>query len=81
VLPDRVSNDLVQGIQTALSGLVAIPVRLSELLDSLGDSTAPCTVEQLRKRFEEFLEKLTRGKELAKVRLVIEKGDTNGGQS
>ncbi len=80
VLPDRVSNDLVQGLQTALSGLVAIPIRLPELLNSLGDSTAPCTVEQLRKRFEEFLEKLTRGKDLAKVRLIIEKGDTNGGQ-
>jgi energy-coupling factor transporter ATP-binding protein EcfA2 len=80
-LPDKISNDLVQGIQTALSGLVAITIRLNDLLESLGDASAPCTVEQLRSRFEEFLQKITRGKEVGKVRLVIDKGEGTGVQS
>ena len=79
-LPEKISNDLVQGMQTALSGLIAIPVRPADLLDALSDGGAPCTVEQLQTRFEEFLQKITRGKEQAKVRLVIERGDNPGGQ-
>jgi hypothetical protein len=80
-LPDKISNDLVQGMQQALSGLVAISIRPSELFDALGDGGAPCTVEQIQTRFERFLQKLTQGKEPAKVRLVIDRGETPGGQS
>jgi energy-coupling factor transporter ATP-binding protein EcfA2 len=80
-LPEKISNDLVQGMQTALSGLIAIPVRLADLLDALSDGGAPSTVEQLQARFEEFVQKITRGKEPAKVRLIIDRGDTSGGQT
>lgn len=79
-LPSKVSNELVQGIQTALSGLTAIPVRLSDLITTFGEASGSYTVEQLRTRFEEFLQKLTRGREVSKVRLVIEKGETSEGQ-
>jgi hypothetical protein len=79
-LPEKIGNDLVQGMQTALSGLIAITVRPNELLDVLSDSGAPCTVDQLSTRFEEFLTKITRGKEQSKVRLVIDRGETPGGQ-
>jgi energy-coupling factor transporter ATP-binding protein EcfA2 len=80
-LPEKISNDLVQGMQNALSGLIAISVRPNELLDALGDRGAPCTMEQLQTRFDEFLQKITRGKEPAKVRLVIDRGENTGGQS
>ena len=80
-MPEKISNDLVQGIQQALSGLVAIPVRPSELFDALGDGGAPCTVKQLQDRFEAFVQKITQGKELSKVRLVIDRGENTGGQS
>ena len=78
-LPDKIGNDLVQGMQTALSGLIAISVLPIDLLDTLGDTGAPCTVEQIRTRFDDFLQKITRGKELAKVRIVIDRvGDAGG---
>jgi uncharacterized protein DUF6079 len=80
-LPENISNDLVQGMQTALSGLIAISVHANELLDALSDSGAPCTVEQLQTRFEAFLQNIARGKEQAKVRLLIERGETTGEQS
>lgn len=75
-LPETISNDLVQGMQQALSGLVAIPVTSVELLDALSDGGAPCTVEQIQTRFEEFITQITRGKEPSKVRLVIVRGET-----
>jgi len=59
---------------------VAISIRPNELLDALGDGGAPCTVEQIQTRFEKFLQKLTQGKEQGKVRLVIDRGETPGGQ-
>jgi Family of unknown function (DUF6079) len=80
LLPDKISNDLVQGMQQALSGLVAISIRPDELLNALGDGGAPCTVEQIQTRFEDFVHRITRGKEQAKVRLVIDRGETSGGQ-
>jgi hypothetical protein len=80
-LPDKIGNDLVQGVQTALSGLVAISVTPDDLLGSLSGGGAPCTVEQLRTRFEEFLQRITRGREAAKVRLVIDRGEPKGGEA
>ena len=68
-------------MQQALAGLVAISIRPDALLDALGDGGAPCTVEQIKTRFESFLQKLTQGKEQGKVRLVIDRGETPGGQS
>lgn len=80
-LPDKIGNELVQGMQTALSGLIAISVKPADLLDALSGGGAPCTVEQIRTRFEEFLQKITRGRETGKVRLVIDRGETPGSQS
>jgi energy-coupling factor transporter ATP-binding protein EcfA2 len=80
-LPDKIGNELVQGMQQALSGLEAIPVKPGELVDALSAGGAPCTVEQIQTRFEEFVAKITRGKEPSKVRLVIDRGETPGGQS
>lgn len=74
-LPDKISNELVQGIQNALSGLTPIGIKPFELLSSLGDGSAPCTVEQFRTRFEDFVQNMVRGKDVNKVRIVIEKGD------
>jgi hypothetical protein len=79
--PEKINNEFVQGVQTALSGLIAIQVRPAELLDALGDSGAPSTVEQLESRFDKFLQKITQGKEQAKVRLVIQRSEDPGGQS
>lgn len=79
-LPEKISNDLVQGMQTALSGLIAITIRPADLLDALGDSGAPSTADQLQSRFEKFLQKITQGKEPSKVRLVIQPSENPGGQ-
>ena len=77
-LPEKINNDLVQGIQTGVIRPVAIPVKPADLLDALSDGSAPCTVDQIRTRFEEFVQKITRGKEPSKVRLVIDRGETPG---
>ena len=79
-LPEKISNDLVQGMQTALGGLIPIIVRPTELLAALSDNDAPSTAEQLESRFRDFLEKVTRGKEQVRVRLIVKRTDNPGGQ-
>ena len=80
-LPETISSDLIQGMQQALSGLVAIGLSASELMTALSGGGAPCTVDQLQNRFKEFLEKKTQGKDPSKVRVVIETGEVQGESS
>lgn len=80
-LPEKISNELVQGMQTALSGLIAISIKPAELINTLSDGGAPCTVEQIQARFALFIQSITSGKESSKIRLVIDRGDAPGGQS
>ncbi len=70
-LPDSIGNDFVQGVQQALSGLFAVTIKPTDLVDALSGAGGPCTVEQLRARFEAYLQRLTQGKEPGKLRLVI----------
>jgi len=77
-LPDKISNELVQGMQTALSGLIAISIKPAELLNTLSDGGAPCTVDQLQSRFAKFVQSITSGKEASKIRLVIAHDESLG---
>jgi len=79
-LPDTIDNDLVRGMQQALSGLIAISVKPADLVDALSDGGTPSTIEQIQARFAEFVQKIVRGKEPSKVRLVIDRGENSGGQ-
>ena len=53
--------------------VAAINVKPSDLLTKLSDGSASCTVDQFRKRFDEFVTDMTRGKDVSKVRIVINK--------
>ncbi|MEJ5187989.1 MAG: DUF6079 family protein [Breznakiellaceae bacterium] len=70
-LPDAVDQDFIRALQEVLSGLIKISVQMTDLRDALGGG-APATPEELRKRFDAYLETLIKGKEPAKVRIVLE---------
>ena len=71
-LPEVVDSNFVNALQQALSGLIRIPLRLTELAGALKLSEGPATPEELRVRFDAFLEELARGSDPNKVRIVIE---------
>ena len=48
------------------------------LLSALTDGGAPCTVAEIKQRFDGFVTELTKGKDVARVRFVIEKNDRVG---
>jgi hypothetical protein len=71
-LPEPVTPAFVKALQEVLSGLQKVVVTVDELRMALADGGLPCTVGDLRERFERHLGKLTKGRDASKVRLVIE---------
>jgi len=71
-LPQPLEADFVQALREALSGLVKVPVTPGALHQALQITDGPATPKELKKRFEEFLDDLTRGQDPAKVRIVLE---------
>lgn len=71
-LPEPIGPAFVKALQEVLSGLQKVVITGDELRTALADGGLPCTVADLRDRFERHLGKLTKGRDAAKVRLVIE---------
>ena len=71
-LPDEVGHDFVDTLREVLSGLVRVAVKSEDLRATLLRDGSPVTPEEMKKRFEEFLDELTRGHEPGKVRIVLE---------
>jgi len=55
-----------------LSGLEKVVLTGSQLRPALTEGV-PCTVSELRQRFEGFVSSLTKGKDASRVCIVVEK--------
>jgi len=71
-LPEELGQDLLQGFQEALSGLIKVVVTSDDLRAALLAGGSPATATEMKKRFEEFLAERIKGKEPGKVRIVVE---------
>ncbi len=71
-LPDDLDQDFIHALQEVLSGLTKVSVKIGDLRDALLAGGSPVTPAEMRKRFEEYLDGLTKGKVPGKVRIVLE---------
>ena len=71
-LPDDLGQDFIHALSEALSGLQKVPVKTGDLRAALLSGGSPATPAEMKKRFEEYLDELTKGKEPGKVRIVLE---------
>ena len=71
-LPDPVTPEFVASIQEALSGLENIAVTSGGIKKALLTGGSSATPEDLRKRFESFLNERCKGKDADKFRFVVE---------
>jgi hypothetical protein len=71
-LPDEIDQDFIHALGEVLSGLQKVPVKTSDLRAALLAGGSPTTPAEMKIRFEEFLQNLTKGKEPGKVRIVLE---------
>lgn len=71
-LPDDLGQDFIHAVEETLSGLTKVSVKIVDLRDAPHAGGSPATTTEMRKRFEEYLDQLTKGKEQGKVRIVLE---------
>ena len=71
-LPDPMSIDFVNALQEGLSGLVKVSIKFDDLQRTIAGGGGPATPDELKKRFVDYIDTLTRGKDQAKVRMVFD---------
>ncbi|MBN2034580.1 MAG: ATP-binding protein [Deltaproteobacteria bacterium] len=71
-LPDPLEQDFIEAVKEAFSGLLKVDVKIDVLKAALLKGGAPATLEEMKKRFDEFLAELTKGKDAGKVRIILE---------
>jgi hypothetical protein len=78
-LPDPLPPKLVTALQQALSGLTRVPMAPAKLFAAIFPGGAPATVDEVKERFTQFTEDLTKGQDRSKVRIVLEIGEGGHG--
>lgn len=71
-LPDPLDKVFLSALREVLSGLVKVSIGAVELQNALLNGGSPVTPADIRKRFDELIIEKTRGKDAAKVRIVLE---------
>jgi hypothetical protein len=71
-LPVPLDNNFVSALQEVFSGLVKVTFNVQDLQSALKVTGGPATPAEIKKRFEEYIDQLTRGNDQAKVRIVLE---------
>jgi hypothetical protein len=70
--PDDISQEFLDALRQALSGLAKLRVRLEDLKKVLFPDGSPATPAEFKQRFADYLERLLKGRDPAEVRLVVE---------
>lgn len=65
-------SNFVHALKEVLSGLVKVTVKVQALHEALQVNDGPATPAEMKKRFEAYIDQLTKGKDPAKVRIVLE---------
>ncbi|MBU3916082.1 hypothetical protein KKA14_11155, partial [bacterium] len=71
-LPSPLDSNFVHALKEVLSGLVKVSLDISDLQTALQANTGPGTPTEIKKRFEDYIDNLTKGKDPAKIRIVLE---------
>jgi predicted ATPase len=72
ILPNPLTNEFIGAVREVLSGLAKVVVKTQDLQKVLLAGGSPCTVQEMKKRFEDYLSDLAKGKDLSKVRIIVE---------
>lgn len=71
-LPVPLNSNFVHALKESLSGLVKVIINAQEIEKALQVTDGPATPSEMKKRFDIYIDQITRGKDPTKVRLVVE---------
>jgi len=66
------SDSLLKVLKEVLSGLDKVEVTVTKLVEVFTEGGMPYTVVEYRRRFDDHLEALVKGKDQSKIRIMIE---------
>ncbi len=70
-LPDPVGPAFVKALREVLGGLQPVTFGGAELEAALSNGGLPCTISDLKERFDRYVANLIKGKDASKVRILI----------
>ena len=70
-LPSTVSDDFVKALRQVLQGLVPIEVSNEEVQSALFAQGSAATVDQIKRRLDQYLNSKCKGQDISKVRIVL----------
>jgi len=71
-MPTPVDSDLVRTLKEVLAGLIKVTVKPEQIQSALQAASGAATPDEIKSRFNEYIDGLTQGKDVAKVRIVLE---------
>ena len=71
-LPDELDQDFIRALEEVLSELQKVSVTSGNLRAALLSGGSPATPLEMKKRFEDYVDEITKGKDTHKVRIVLE---------
>ena len=71
-LPDPLTNDFIDALSEVLSGLIKLTINIKDIHKALRLTGGPATFDELKKRFDDYVSNLAKGKDSDKVRIIIE---------
>ena len=72
VLPEKIDDELLHALREVLAGLTKVVMRLDDLRAALQAGGMPAAPDELRKRFEAYMDTLMPPQNRDKVRIVLE---------
>ena len=71
-LPAPISHAFVQALREILSGLEKIVLDIRKLSQVMQTGSGAATPDEMKKRFSDYIDELSKGKDRSKVRIVVE---------
>lgn len=71
-LPDPIEQEFLGPVQELLSGLEKVVVKTDDIRDALLAGGCPMTVDEMKGRFDAYLNECVKGKEAGRIRIVLE---------
>jgi energy-coupling factor transporter ATP-binding protein EcfA2 len=68
----KLDQNFIHALSEVLSGLQKVPIKTADLRAALLSGGSPVTPAEMKQRFEDYLDQLTKGKEPGKVRIILE---------
>jgi hypothetical protein len=71
-VPEPIGATFVKALQDVLSGLQKVVITSDDMRSALAKGGIPCTVDELKTRFDNYVSDQTRGKNVSRVRVIVE---------